>query len=365
MRVWVAVLATVALAVGASASTAAALPANFWGVVPQALPTGEQFQRLKVGGVGSVRVPISWASVQSNPGLLDWSTVDPLVAGASKAGIEVLPFVYGAPSWAVPVDRRWGSPKNLPVRTGSQRVYWQSFLTQVVARYGPNGSFWAENPTVPKRPLRTWQVWNEENFKYFVAKPNPVEYGKLVKISYTAIKAADPGAKIVLGGMFSRPNEATKNFNPPQAYFAAEFLAQMYERTPGIKSKFQGVALHPYTSNFRRLTPYIEEFRSVLKDNNDAGKGLWITELGWSSQPPAANNSFAKGRQGQVTQLKGAFALLRANQRLWHLRQVFWFSVDDHAGVCNFCDGSGLFDESFLAKPSWAAYVKFAGGQTG
>jgi hypothetical protein len=366
MRVWVAVLATVALGVGASASSAVALPANFWGVVPQALPTGEQFQRLGAGGVGSVRVPISWASVQSSQtGPLDWSTVDPFIVGASTAGIEVLPFVYGAPSWAVPVDRRWGSPKNLPVRTGSQRVYWQSFLTQVVARYGPQGSFWAENPTVPKRPLRTWQVWNEENFKYFVAKPNPVEYGKLVKLSYTAIKAADPGAKILLGGMFSRPNEATKSFRPPQAYFAADFLAQMYERTPGIKSKFQGVALHPYTSNFKRLTPYIEEFRTVLKDNHDAGKGLWITELGWSSQPPAANNSFAKGKQGQVAQLKGAFALLQANQRLWHLRQVFWFSVDDHAGVCNFCDGSGLFDEAFLPKSSWAAYVKFAGGRTG
>ncbi len=36
------------------------------------------------------------------------------------------------------------------------------------------------------RPIRTWQIWNEPNFKYFVAKPNPGEYGKLVKISNAA-----------------------------------------------------------------------------------------------------------------------------------------------------------------------------------
>ena len=29
---------------------------------------------------------------------------------------------------------------------------------------------------------------------YFVASPNPAEYGQLVKLSYSALKAADPGA---------------------------------------------------------------------------------------------------------------------------------------------------------------------------
>lgn len=367
IRVWVAVLSVALLVTGISASSAAALPGSFWGVVPQGLPTAEQFQRLKAGGVDSIRVPVSWALVQSSEGAApNWTSVDPVVAGATAAGIQVLPFVYAAPSWAVPVDRRWNSPRNLPVRTASQRSSWQAFVTQVVARYGPGGSFWAENPGLPARPLRTWQVWNEQNFKYFVARPNPVEYGKLVKLSYTAIKAVDPGARIILGGMFSRPNEATHNFKPPQAYFAADFLSQMYEKTPGIKSKFQGVALHPYTSNFKRLTPYIEEFRDVLEANRDAAKLLWITELGWSSDKPTANDAFAKGRAGQVKQLKGALALLRSHQAKWRLQGVYWFSVEDAVeGVCNFCGGSGLFDLSFAPKPSWSAFVKFAGGRVG
>jgi hypothetical protein len=367
IRAWVAVLVATTALLAAFAASAAAVPPNFWGVVPQGLPSAEQFQRLDRGGVGSLRVPISWALIQPVQGAApDWSTVDPLVAGAATAGIGILPFVYGAPSWAVPVDPRWSSPKNLPVRTSTQRTGWQAFLAAVVQRYGPQGTFWTENPAVPRSPLRTWQIWNEQNFKYFVAKPNPVEYGKLLKLSATTIKAADPGAKLVLGGMFARPGEAVHNFKPPQAYFAADFLQQMYEKTPGIKTKFQGVALHPYTGNYKRLLPYVEEFRDVLKANNDAGKPLWITELGWSSDKQAPNNSFAKGPQGQVKQLKGAFSLLQANQAKWRLRGVYWFSIEDGVPTaCNFCGGSGLFGAGFVPKQSWSAFVQFAGGQAG
>jgi hypothetical protein len=32
-------------------------------------------------------------------------------------------------------------------------------------------------------------------------------------------------------------------------------------------------------------------------------------------------------------------------------------------GTCNFCDGSGLFGEGFIPKPSWKAFVRFSGGQ--
>ncbi|HEY0392208.1 MAG TPA: glycosyl hydrolase [Solirubrobacterales bacterium] len=368
IRAWVAVLAATTALLAAFTASAAAVPPNFWGVVPQGQPSVEQFQRLERGGVGSLRVPISWALVQPVQGAApDWSTVDPLVAGAASAGIGVLPFVYGAPSWAVPVDKRWNSPKNLPVRTATQRAGWQAFLTAVVQRYGPQGSFWAENPAVPRSPLRTWQIWNEQNFKYFVARPNPVEYGELLKLSAAAIKFSDPGAKLVLGGMFAHPIEATRKLRPPQAYFAADFLQQMYEKTPGIRSKFQGVALHPYTGNYKRLVPYIEEFREVLKANHDAGKPLWITELGWSSDRQAVeHDSFAKGPQGQVTQLKGAFSLLRANRVKWRLRGVYWFSIEDGApSACNFCGGSGLFGTGFVAKPSWSAFVRFAGGRAG
>lgn len=364
LRAWIAPLALAALGLAVFASPAVALPAGFWGAVPQTTLSLEQFQRLQRGGVESIRIPIAWNAVQPTQGApLNWSGVDAAVRNASAAGLGVLPFLNGAPKWAVPVDPRYKSPKTLPVQSGRQVLGWKSFVTQAAQRYGPNGTFWAENPNVPSHPVSAWQIWNEENFEYFVAKPNPAQYGKLVKLSSTAIKAVDPGAKIILGGMFARPREAEFKRRPPLAYFATDFLDQMYATTPGIKSAFLGVALHPYTTTFTRLAPNIEEFRAALKANHDAGKSLWITELGWSSQHPTAGNSFAKGPNGQAQQLKGSFRLLRAKQSKWHVAGVYWFSVDDQPGVCNFCDGSGLFGQGFVPKPAWYAFTHFTGGR--
>lgn len=366
MRAPIAAVAVAALALAASAPAAQALPGKFWGVVPQVTPSAAELQRLKRGGVDSMRVPASWGSVQPNRGgAHNWALVDPLVGRAAAAGIDVVPFLYGSPRWAVPIARSIPNnpPKFLPVRNGRQRSGWARFLRAAVQRYGPRGSFWAENPGIPPRPIRVWQIGNEDNFKYFVARPNPAEYGKLVKLSHAAIRSADPRARIILGGLFARPKEALIKRGPRQAYFATEFLDRMYKRTPGVKRRFHGVALHPYTGTFKRLPRYIADVRRVLRRNRDAGKGLWLTELGWSSERPRRNNAFAKGRRGQMRQLKGAFRLLRRNQRRWRLQRVYWFSVDDQRGACNFCDGSGLFSEGFAPKPAWFAYARFAGGR--
>lgn len=375
-RAWAATLAilTFAAVSGGFAAGAGAVPGNFWGVAPQATPSAEQFQRLKRGGVDSVRIPVEWGAVQANPEQgFNWNGTDALVGGAAAAGIEIFPFVTGAPSWAVKsavVNRaaHAKAPLNLPVKTATQKTGWTTFLTEAVRRYGPNGAFWAANPAIPYRPVGIWQLWNEPNFKYFVARPNPAEYGKLVKLSTPVIRGIDPAAKIVLAGLFAAPKEAEYKVKPPQAYFATDFIEQLYKKTPGIKSMFNGVALHPYTYDYRDIAGHVEELRDVLRAAHDAGKGLWITELGWSAGRPNAGNGFngfEKGPSGQAAQLKGAFRLLKANQRKWNLKQVFWFSVDDKPGACNFCGGSGLFGPGFVARPSWKAYVKFAGGTAG
>ncbi len=371
-RIWTAATATALVLLLSAAATALALPHGFWGVSPQATLSAEQFQRLHRGGVESVRIPVSWAAVEpSRGGAPDFSGIDPLVAGAAAAGIEVLPFAYDAPTWAVRRAVVPGShgltkaPLTLPVKSGLQRSSWAKFLKLLVGRYGPKGSFWAENPGLPKRPIRIWQIWNEPNFKYFVVRPNPADYGKLLKISYAAIHGADPGAKLILGGMFAEPREARYKRKPPQAYFATDFLDKLYRSTPGINGMFAGVALHPYTAEYKQLTPVIEAFRRVLAEHHDAGKQLWITEIGWSSEPISRRDSFAKGPSGQVAQLKGAFKLFERKQRAWNLKRIYWFSVDDAPGNCNFCGGSGLFAKGFVPKKSWFAYVHLAGGRPG
>jgi hypothetical protein len=358
----IALLALVGLAV--SAAAAQALPAKFWGAVPQSSLGFEQYERVHRGGVDSIRLPINWGATQASPGAaFDWSLTDSQVAAATRAGIDVLPFLAGIPAWAerlVPVGGGVMVPAKLPVK-GAARAGWLAFCEAAVARYGPQGSFWAENPDVPFRPLRNWQIWNEPNFKFFVYKPSPVEYGQMVKISSNAIKSIDGGAKVILAGLFAWPkggNSKTANHN----WFASDFLEGLYRGVPGIATKFDGIALHPYSTKYQLLIPQIEEVREVLVKRGDARTGLWITELGWSSMPKTAGNSFAKGPNGQAQQLKGAFKLLVKNQRKWRIQRVYWFSIDDVGAACNFCDGSGLFGSGFTPKKSWFAYVKFAGG---
>jgi hypothetical protein len=356
------------LASGVTASpAAAAVPKNFWGAVPQNPLTGPQLERLRRGGVDSLRLLVDWTAMQPSPRAeIQWGEIDATVEAYAGAHIEVLPFLYGAPRWAVHAVAVPGTgggakaPARLPVhgRAGSG---WARFVRQAVERYGPRGSFWSEHPDVPRDPIHTWQIWNEPNFKYFVARPNPAEYGRLVKRSARAIHAVDLGAKVLLGGLFARPGEAGK-FRPPRAYTAVEFLELMFKRTRGVKAAFDGVALHPYTTSYRSIPGDIEEVRRMLRSRGAANKGLWLTEIGWSAEPPSRHDAFAKGVRGQAQQLRGAFRLLRNNARRWRLRQVFWFSVDDHPHTCNFCDGSGLFRAGFKPRPSWHSFVNFAGG---
>lgn len=350
-------------ALACTASAAQALPAKFWGAVPQSPLSVEQYQRVHRGGVDTIRIPINWAAVQPSEGApFDWSATDSQVSEAARTGIDVLPFLAGVPAWAerlIPVGGGVQVPAHLPVK-GTAKAGWVAFAKAAVARYGPHGSFWAQHFDVPFRPLRNWQVWNEPNFKFFVYKPNPAEYAQMVKITSSAIKGADPGAKVILAGLFAWPkggNAKTGNHN----WFASEFLEGLY-KVRGIASKFDGIALHPYSTKYQLLTPQIEEVRDVVKKRHDAGTGIWITELGWSSEPKTPGNSFAKGPAGQAQQLRGAFSLLKKNQRKWRIQRVYWFSIDDYGAACNFCNGSGLFGAGFTPKKSWFEYVKFAGG---
>jgi hypothetical protein len=349
---------------------AAAMPADFWGVVPAEELTGPQAQTIAAGGVESIRTPIPWAAVQSGPGALpDWSSIDPEVRAASEAGLNVLPFLTSPPAWAVQYEGVGGgatAPRGLPTQTAAQRSEWREFLRLAVFRYGPGGSFWSENPLLPAHPIRVWQIWNEENYKYFDARPSPSQYGKLVVQSFQDLHSADPGARIVLGGLFINPrggNTKATPGKPKRVYFGADFLERMYRTTPGVRGKFIAVAIHPYSKSYLRLAPEVEEMRAALKSSRDPGRALWITELGWSSErPSSANgfNQFEKGRQGQANELTGAFKLLHTHAAAWHVKRVYWFSLTDAPGTCNFCDGSGLFGEGFYPKPSWAAYKRLA-----
>ncbi len=353
-------VALLALAAAAGAAPPPRAPAEFFGIGPQTPLTDRDAEYMKAGGIGVVRMAVPWSSVQEKKnGDYNWAALDQSVGTAARAGLKALPFLYGTPHWLA------AKPTTLPVDNGRQRTEWKRFLTAAVERYGPRGEFWRVHsktinyePPIPKLPIRTWQIWNEANFFYFALPASPSRYAKLVKLSGGAIKAADPGARVILSGLFAKPTAKGRRGMP-----ADRFLRALY-RTPGIKASFDGVSLHPYAINTRILEEYVEAIHEVTVENHDRVP-LYITEMGWGSQPDFNVVAFEQGPQGQVRQLRGAYRYLLENRRRLNVKQVHWFSWKDIQGDCNFCDSVGLFKEGrgFRPKPAWRAFVQITRGR--
>jgi hypothetical protein len=339
-------------------------PSSFFGIAPQGAVSERDAEYMAAGGISTERVFVSWASIKPNRrGAYNWAGLDETVATAARAGLRVLPFVWGTPHWVA------NRPTTEPIETAAQRAAWTQFLEAAVERYGPGGDFWVEHrktgpgpdyePPVPNLPIRSWQIWNEANFFYFAKPVSPTRYAKLVTISSEAIKAVDPGAKVILSGLFAKPTKGGKSGMP-----AAKFLEVLY-RTRGIKSRFDGIALHPYALDTETLEEFVEDFHEVTVENHDRVP-LYITEMGWGSQNDFHKVAFEQGIQGQVRELRNAYAYLIGNRNRLDVKQVYWFSWKDDRQIpnCNFCDSVGLFREGlgFRPKPSWKAFVEMSGG---
>ena len=339
--------------------TAGAVPREFFGIAPQTTLTEDDVDHMRAARIGSVRWPLVWEGVQPTAEAeYDWAGFDQVVKAAALGGLRVLPFFYGTPSWL--------SRKNtiLPIDSAAKRRAWSAFVRAAVERYGPHGEFWREHwaesvDPVPKTPVREWQVWNEANFFYFATPASPHRYARLLKLTNRAIKSAEPGARVILAGLFGDPTP-----KPPNALSALDFLDRLY-RVPGIRASFDGVALHPYADGAARLEEMTEEVRLLILDNRDPSARLYITEMGWGSQNNPHIVSFERGVRGQVRELRLAYRYLIANRARLNLKAAYWFTWKDLPDICNFCDSVGFFreGETLRPKPAWHAFVALTGGR--
>jgi hypothetical protein len=346
-------------------SVAGALPRTFFGIGPQTALGEADVAYMKAGGIGSVRWPVGWSSIQPTARRsYDWSSVDQAVEAAARRGLTVLPFLYSTPRWLA------SQPTTLPVDSSRAKSAWTAFVTAAVERYGPGGSFWAEHApgapgvnsvnAIPRPvPIRTWQVWNEANFFYFAFPVSTARYATLLKLTYPAIMSTDPQAKVLLSGLFGDPDQGGRfGMN------ADDFLSRLYG-VPGIERYFDAVALHPYAFHVDDLEEMTEGMREVILENDDPGAALYITEMGWGSQNDPGVVAFEQGMAGQARELRGAYRYLIRNRSRLNLRGTYWFSWKDVEGDCNFCDSVGLFHEGagFRPKPAWQAFVSLTGGR--
>jgi len=326
----------------------APVPPGFIGIVPQGPLTQQDYDQMR-GVVQTLRIPIFWPQVEPQPGEYRFGQLDETIAQAAEAGVRVLPFVYGSPSWVRPDTA-------LPPLGGlaPQRA-WTGFLRRLVQRYGPHGDIWQGRPL--PLPVRRWQIWNEPNFVLFWRpRPAPLAYARLLHLSARAIRRADRGAAIVAAGV--APVEAGIT---PWA-----FLRRMY-RAPGVRRDFDVVALHPYAPRVAWVEDQIRFVRDVMAKAGDGGKPLQLTELGIASNG-VFPNPFDKGPGGQATFLNRVFRLALRNRDRWRLAGVDWFTWQDSAATdphCVFCQYGGLFDSAGAPKPAWEAFSRIADALSG
>jgi hypothetical protein len=370
VRLLLSALIVVAALAVLPAPAVASVPQGFVGMMASgpffypAMNEGHELDNMISSGVESVRTLVDWSELQPYasesrvPAALrgeftdvngvptNFTGTDQFVALAAARRLTVLPILEYAPSWDSIDARSRASPPR------SARPF-ANFVVALIRRYGPHGAFWAAHPTLPKVPIRMWQVWNEPDFKvYWSKQPFERSYVALLKTTHKAMKAADHGAKLIAAGL---PN------------FSWQYLATMYKLH--ARGSFDAVAAHPYTATPQGVITILNKVRAVMNENGDRNKPILATELSWPSAKGKAKATFenATTEAGQATKVAQAVRLLAANRLKLGLSAFYYYTwitnespgagVDqfNFAGLLRFLDGRGTF-----VKPALATFSKVA-----
>jgi hypothetical protein len=336
-------LATIATC-AAALPAGAAVPRDFFGVVPSGYDSAAEMQRMADNGVGAVRLLVNWNMVEPRQGVRDWSYYDSYIAGLAAARIQAQPLLLGEPAW-IP-----GFPRP-PVYSALGRASWESFLAELAGRYGRNGLFWKQHPALPYLPLVDWELWNEPNLKgFWGARPSPRRYVRFLRITGDGIRRLDPQARIGIGGIFP----------PPQAKYGISletFMRGIY-RVHGARSAFDAVAIHPYASRPKGVLTACRQLRRLLNRRHDRGTPMWITELGWSTGGLRWGQSPLRATESsQAKFLSRTYRRLIAKRRSLGLERVVWHTWEDGVAGTPWTLHMGLIRADESPKPSLAAYA--------
>jgi hypothetical protein len=347
----IALLALIAAVCSPARSDAAQAPKGFFGVHPLAAATAD-FGEMAASNVGFVRTgfvfhqaypPSSLPAMPLTADDYDWTTFDAIVKGAAEQGIDVLPVLLGTPG----DTGRGSTPLDSPEATGA----WKGYLTTLVRRYGPDGAFWSENPSVPKIPIEAWQVWNEPNSFNNWADPDPKAYGKLLSISAKVIHAEDPAADVVSAGVISQPVNR-------RAEDGDVFLKKMLRSKAAAKAA-DTIAIHPYTGAVRDVKKQIKLTRAVLDKAKLKKTPIWVTEIGWGEG--SSSNPLIVPAAKQRRNLRDSFRMMLAERRKLNIGRAVWYQWKDGPDpVCKWCSTSGLLNEDGTRKALLTEFAAIA-----
>jgi hypothetical protein len=216
-----------------------------------------------------------WPYIEIEPGQYDWEHPDRIIKHAQNQGLRVIARLGLVPPWAQ-TDPDVTTP-TLNYLPDSQFEAFATFVGAFAARY--------------RGRVNHLIIWNEPNlnFEWGGRRPDPVAYTRLLRLSYVAAHAANPGIVVMsaaLSPTLAPPGGAQGGWDD------LDYLRLMYEN--GAADYFDAMAVHNYpfiyppqaepdrgVLNFRR----IELWREIMLSYGDSAKPMYITETGWNDHP--------------------------------------------------------------------------------
>ncbi len=227
-------------------------------------------------GLTWVKQQVAWEDFERSRGNIDWSTLDMMVDVLESRGLNILFSVVKAPDWARDTSTEDGPPTDYQD--------YVNFVSALASRY--------------RGRVDAYEIWNEQNLRrewHTNAGLSAAHYMTLLRMSYEAIKAADPSAIVVSGGL--APTGVNDGVN---AIDDRVYLRQMYEN--GLAAYSDAIGAHPNgwanppdstccnspapTHNDHPSFYFLNtlrDYRAIMVQYGDSGTFIWATEFGWGS----------------------------------------------------------------------------------
>lgn len=279
---------------------------------------------------------------------------DRRLTALTDRGIEVIGMLLTTPKeyrdpGCVAYARSTGEPEYwcAPTDMGA----YARWAARVVERYDGDGH--RDAPGSPR--VSAWEIWNEpDKAGTWLPKADPAAYAQMLRLSYDAIKAADPTATVLNGGVYT---------------FDAIGEAGFMDRVVDLAGwdSFDVLSIHPWLIDHAPDNPALinprEGFDVTIPGRIElakrwiaargGGKPLWITEVGWSTCGGACPASFARSPDEQANYMVRTFILAAAAG----VDHVNYFQLEDKF------DGSqqpwgpaAILNDDLSPKPAYFAY---------
>ena len=294
-------LAGLAIAVGlgmacggpAYAGTGTSAPEEFGGMNAQWVFWGPQqtwaanLDAIAAGGVKTVRFDATWNTIEPVPPVLGnhlyiWNTPDSIVTELANRGMRWQPVLAYSALWASSV----AGDEHAPPASAAD---YAAFVGAFAARYGQGGAFWRAHPELVARPVRSFEIWNEEDLNiYWKPTANAAAYADLYAAARAAVHAADPTATAMVGGI-------------GDPYHAPQYVEAMLAHRPDLRGNLDAVGLHPYTASAAASLQLVVNLRRGLQYLGSGDAPIAVTEIGWTTT--GANPVTDAYRAAQLSQI--------------------------------------------------------------